>query len=152
MKHSYIIRILFIALAAILCLQLLWLFNMHESYQHNLEEQVKESFQVSIDQDFHQRRMELGGNSSYVLKPEEYSQNEKRQAILALEDTTIIIEYNPGDLYERQKLDQFIIKHMVPFDVTNLKRILEENLTKNSISYVNTCVEFHDNEKDTIYI
>lgn len=149
-KSIYIFGLLFFALTTILSLQLLWLYNMYYSHYYIINKEINECFLNSIDQEYHKRRMELGGPTTTNLTPEKYDPTEKSKSRVELEDTTFIVEYNSTNLYDIQKLNQLILNYIIPFNQDSLTIFFQKNLEKERIPFINTMIEYHNEEKDTI--
>lgn len=149
-KQFYVIALLFFALSAVLSLQAIWLYNTYSSYQEKINANIKECFLLSIDEDYHNRRVELGGPSSFVLTPDKYEPGIKRKATVEYEDTIMVFEYDPANLYDKNKIEQLVLNHIIPLKPADLNTTFQKRLENNSIPYIGTMIEYHNINKDTI--
>jgi two-component system phosphate regulon sensor histidine kinase PhoR len=150
-KSTYIKSIIAIALIAIAGLQLLLLYNMYIAYHDITANSISQSFVQAIEDEFTNRRKQLGGPVSFGCYPFEQDTSAMRDMTIVTEDTTYIIPYNSSYRYNDQKAHQSVFKYLIPLNVQNLDSIFHQLLIEAGIPAKHTAIELYNIDKnDTI--
>ena len=142
----YIRNILFLALIALVGLQFLWLHSMYRVYQLSMEDQIYQTLVQSIDNEFNERRDQLGGPRSFSFFPIKQDSSYTKKATVVTEDTSFVVSYNSANLYETKKVDQLLLKYVIPLDVYRLDNIFNQLLNNEDIPARKTVIELYDRD------
>ena len=152
-KRSNIKSIVAVALAAIISLQVLWLYNMYLSYRRSTANLIAFTLSQAIDYELISRHDQLGGptSSSRTLLTVEKDTSTMREVKIVTEDTTIVRLYNAAYRHQENKANQFAFKYLIPLNIHTLDSIFTQLLMENQLPVKQTVIELYDRDRnDTI--
>lgn len=143
-SFSYIKIIALVTLTGIIVNQIVWVYNMYNSYQYKFELLINKSLEDAVFIESSDRQEQLGG---YILfSPVANKQDSTRflTKTITYGDSIYKVQIDRYDPYSINKLVQFFIKDDLPTDVNKLDSIFRQKLINEKYPIRKTSVEYID--------
>lgn len=148
LKSVYTKGIISLALIAIIGLQFLWLFKMHQSYHIANSMLINQKINHAIELDLSRRQHASEGHLIYALimpKMEE----EYREFKIERADTTYSFTYQTSK-FDMSSANQLVLKIFNPINVHVLDTIFYNLLSAEEMELKHTVIEYYDKDTDSI--
>ena len=133
-----------LTLVAILLGQGVWIYNMFQTYRYQIFQAVDQAIEVAILKEYTIRHEKMGGTIVSVPLSNDLDTARYIKRTVRLKDTTFQVTFDRNDPYSENKLAQYILKDVLPLNITVLDSFFRKELVVRGFPNAETYVEYID--------
>ena len=150
-KKIYVVKIILaIVFIAIITNQVLWIYNMYESYERKLHIDIDGSFKNAIYQEVTKRGESGGGFSAFSLNTDNEDNSRYIEKTIQGIDTTFTVSVDRHDPNANLKIAQTVLKDIAPLDIEALNKFFIQEMKDKDFPVQEAYIEYYDLTKNIL--